>query len=63
MPRPVVEIRRRSVRSGVEIQGISRSDRGTKYISDSVVIETAGKSKEEIENAVAAGVARILEPQ
>ena len=60
MARPIVEIKRKKVRSGLELQGISRSDRGTKYIVDSVVVETTGRSKEEVNRLVAAAIAEIL---
>jgi hypothetical protein len=57
----IVEFRQKMVRGGVELQGIARSGRGTKYILDSVVIlNEEGKdypSKEQIE----AGVSKLYD--
>lgn len=41
----ITVIEMKLLRSGVEVRGIARSDRGTKYIADSVVVPFAPDSK------------------
>jgi hypothetical protein len=38
MGKLIFEVRQKMVRGGIELQAISKSNRGTKYISDSIVV-------------------------
>jgi len=56
MGNKITEVRYRLLRSGVEVQGVARTDRGTKYIEDAIVVPfPSGRkypSKEALEQAV-----------
>ncbi len=49
----VFSISYKKVRGGMEVIGQTRSDRGTKYISDSVVVLRGEKTEEEFKEALA----------
>lgn len=59
----ITEVRQRLLRSGVELQGIARSDRGTKYIEDSLVIPFGPDKKYPSKTEIEAGVKQLLEAQ
>lgn len=57
----ITEVRQRLVRGGIELQGIARSDRGTKYIEDSLVIVFGPDRKYPSKEEIQAGVKQLLE--
>lgn len=61
MPNRVTTVRMVRVRGGTEIQGIASSDRGTKYILNSVVVLHPRGKKHEYENEIAEAIESVLE--
>lgn len=61
MPNRVIELSFKRKGNGVQIQGITRSDRGTKYILRSEDVDYTGKTKEEQEKEVQSAALRVLE--
>lgn len=56
----VTAVRMVTVRSGTELQGIARSDRGTKYILGSIVVVHQPGMRKEVQSEIAAAVEMIL---
>lgn len=56
----VVSIQRKRVPGGVELIARSQSARGTRYISGSVVVLTAGVEKEEVRKRILAATEQLL---
>lgn len=56
MGNKITEVQYKRLRSGIELRGIARSDRGTKYIEDSIVVPFGPKgeypSKDALESAI-----------
>ncbi len=60
MANRIVEIKQKRVRSGVELQGIARTDRSTKYIVDSIVIIPEEGQPYPTKEQIARGVQQLL---
>jgi len=60
MGNKITEVRYRMLRSGIEVQGVARSDRGTKYIEDAVVVPFAPDKKYPSKEALQAAVTKLL---
>lgn len=63
MGNKITEIRYRKIRNGIELQGIARSDRGTKYIEDSLVIPLGPGGKYPSRQALEAGVKQLYDAE
>ena len=61
MGNKITEVRSKLLRSGVELQGIARSDRGTKYIVGSLVIPFEPGKKHPTKEAMERGIKTLLE--
>lgn len=59
MPNRILDIRVVGLRRVISVQGITRSDRGTKTIVRAFKLERAGKSKAELKKEVAAAVVKM----
>lgn len=60
MGNKVLEVRYKRLRSGIELQGIARSDRGTKYIEDSIVIPLGPDGKYPSKAAIEKGLQKLM---
>ena len=60
MPKVIMSIRIVKVRDGNSVEGLSRSDRGTKFIARSVLVSDRGKTKEEKKAAIKEAVASLM---
>lgn len=60
MPNRVTAVRMKRVRSGTQIDGIARSDRGTKYVLGSIVVIHQPGMKHEVLDEISAAVETIL---
>lgn len=58
----VYAVQQRAVPNGMEVIGFAHSDRGTKYISNSIVVLRAGKSEKEYKEAIELAVKKIYKP-
>lgn len=60
MANRVTAVRMVTVRSGTEIQGVARSDRGTKYILGSIVVIHQPGMRKEVQAEITSAVEMIL---
>lgn len=60
MKKTIFEIRQKMVRGGVELQGIAKSDRGTKFIEDSIVVLTPPGEKRPTKEQLQAAIAELI---
>ena len=58
----IVDIRRVSTRDGFDVQGLSRTPRGQKFILKTVSVKTDGKTKAEIQKEVKSAVESFYPP-
>lgn len=56
----VFEIRQRLVPNGIQLEGMSRSDRGTKYIVRSLVVMNEQGSDKPSQEAIEKGIQIVL---
>lgn len=60
MANKVTGIRVREVASGTEVQGIARSDRGSKYIAGSIVVLHLPGMRKQVKKEIAAAVEMLI---
>lgn len=61
MPNRITTVRMVRVRGGTEIQGIASSDRGTKYILNSVVVLHPRGKQKDFETEISQAIENVLE--
>jgi hypothetical protein len=60
MGNKITEVRAKRLRSGVELQGMARTDRGTKYILDSIVVPFVPGEKYTTIGALEEGMKKLI---